>query len=124
MMKRIVLFLLAICSIFAGSMTVSAQNEIELTVSKIKKEEIGNAPSRGPIFIPSASIDDHTFYINGSHPDYVLQVVDPDDEENVIYEVLMPTGVNSVVLPSSLVGEYVIQLLWGNWRFWGYIELE
>jgi hypothetical protein len=54
----------------------------------------------------------------------VLQLVDPEDEQNVVYEVLMPTGTNSVVLPSSLVGEYVIQLIWGNWRFWGYIELE
>ena len=124
MMKRIVVFLLVICSMFAGSMTVSAQDEIELTASRIKKEEIGPDYPRSPIQVPSASIDDHTFYINESHPDYVLQVVDPDDEENVIYEVLMPAGVNSVVLPSSLVGDYVIQLLWGDWRFWGYIELE
>ena len=123
MMKRIVLSLLVICCMFAGSMTVSAQEEIELTASRIKNEGSGNNP-RSPIHVPSASIDDHTFYINESHPDYVLQVVDPDDEENVIYEVLMPAGVNSVVLPSSLVGEYVIQLLWGDWRFWGYIELE
>ena len=123
-MKRIVLFLLVICSMFAGSMTVSAQDEIELTASRIKKDGMGNDYPRSPIHVQSASIDDHTFYISESHPDYVLQVVDPDDEENVIYEVLMPVGVNSVVLPSSLVGEYGIQMLWGNWRFWGYIELE
>lgn len=123
MMKRIVLLLLVICSMFAGSLTVSAQVEIELTANRIKNEGSSNDP-RSPIQVPSASIDDHTFYINESHPDYVLQVVDPDDEENVIYEVLMPAGVNSVVLPSSLVGEYVIQLLWDDWRFWGYIELE
>ena len=124
MMKRIVLFLVVICSMFAGSMTVSAQEEIDLTASRIRNEGSGNDYPRSPIHVPSASIDDYTFCINESHPDYVLQVVDPDDEENVIYEVLMPAGVNSVVLPSSLVGEYVIQLLWGNWRFWGYIELE
>lgn len=123
-MKRIVFLLLALSSMFVGSMTVSAQVEIELTANRIKNEGTGNGGTRSPIEVPSASIDDHTFYINESHPDYVLQVVDPDDEENVIYEVLMPAGVNSVVLPSSLVGEYVIQLLWDDWRFWGYIELE
>ena len=124
MMKRFVFFLLAFSSMFAGSLSIYAQKEIDLTVDIIDEDECGNELPRSPIHVPSASIDDHTFYINESHPDYVLQVVDPDDEENVIYEVLMPAGVNSVVLPSSLVGEYMVQLLWGNWRFWGYIELE
>lgn len=123
-MKQVLLFLLVLCSMFAGSMTVSAQDEIDLTASRIDEDDLGNDAPRGPIYVPSASIDDHTFYINESHPDYVLQLVDPDDEENVIYEVLMPAGVNSVILPSSLTGEFIIQLLWGDWRFWGYIELE
>ncbi len=124
MMKRIVFFLLVLCCLFAGSISVNAKDEIELTASRIKNDNIGNGSPRGPVYVPSASIDGHTFYINESHPDYVLQLIDPDDEENVIYEVLMPAGVNSLVLPSSLVGEFVIQLLWTDWRFWGYIELE
>ena len=121
-MKRIICSLFALCSMFMEGSSMFAQTGVYLT--PIKNEPLGNGAPRSPIRVPSASIDDHTFYINESHPDYVLQLVDPEDEQNVVYEVLMPTGTNSVVLPSSLVGEYVIQLIWGNWRFWGYIELE
>lgn len=123
-MKRITFLMVVLCTTFIGSLPISAQNEIELTASRIKKGELGNDYPRGSIYVPSASIDDHTFYVNESHPDYVLQLVDSVDEKNVIYEVWMPAGVNSVVLPSLLVGEYVIQLLWTDWRFGGYIELE
>lgn len=123
-MKRTILFLFAFCSMFVSSLSVNAQDEIILTPSRVNNEGSGNGNPRGPIYIPTASIDGHTFYISNGHPDYVLQVVDPDDETNVVYEILVPAGVNSVVLPSWLVGEYVIQLLWSDWRFWGYIELE
>lgn len=124
-MKRIVFLLIAFCGMFTGTLTVFAQQtELELVAERIKNQPMGNDPDRGPVYVPSVSIEGHTFYINESHPDYVLQLVDPDDEDTVLYEVLMPAGVNSAILPSSLVGEYVIQLLWGNWRFWGNIELE
>lgn len=124
-MKRIVLFLLVFCGMFAGALNVSAEEEeIELTEERIKTGPVGNDYPRGPIYIPTASIDDHTFYISDGHPDYVLQLVDPDDEDIVIYQVLVPSSVNSIVLPSALSGTYVIQLLWGGWRFWGYIDLE
>lgn len=97
---------------------------VPLTPQIINNDNLGNGPLHGPILVPSASIDGHTFFINSSHPDYLLQLVNfVDDEEVVIYETLMPTGVNSVVLPASYTGEYVIKLIWGNWCFWGYINL-
>lgn len=124
-MKRIVLFLLVFCGMFAGALNVSAvEEEVNLTEERIKTGPLGNDYPRGPIYIPTASIDDHTFYISDGHPDYVLQLVDPDDEDIVIYQVLVSSGINSVVLPSTLSGTFVIQLLWSDWRFWGYIELE
>ena len=123
-MKRILFFLLVLCSMFASPLTVNAIENVELMAGIYEEDELGNEVPRGPIHVPSASIDDYTFYINESHPDYVLQLVDPDDETNVVYEISMPAGVNSVILPSSLNGEFIIQLIWGDWRFWGYIELE
>lgn len=124
-MKRIVFLLFAFCGMFTGALSVFAQqNELELVAERIKTNPLGNDHDRGPIYVPSVSIDDHTLTISDNHPDYVLQLVDPEDEDNVVYEVLIPAGVNTVILPSYLSGEYVIQLLWDVWRFWGYIELE
>ena len=97
---------------------------VPLTAQKIENGNMGNGPLPVPPLVPSASIDGHTFYINGSHPDYVLQLVSiVDDEEVVVYETQMLSGVNSVVLPASYTGNYIIKLIWGNWCFWGYINL-
>lgn len=124
-MKRTIIILFAFCSMFmSASSAFAQQTNLNLVPDRIENEPLGNDPDRGPIYVPSVSIDDHTLYLSDGHPDYVLQLVDPEDEDIVIYQVLIPANVNCVVLPSSLVGEYVIQFLWTDWRFWGYIELE
>jgi len=82
---------------------------------------INNPYPKTPIYIPSASLDGHTFYINGGHADFVVQLLDEDD--NVVYQTVMPSDVSSIVLPSTLSGTYQIQLLWGDWMFYGWINL-
>ena len=96
---------------------------IPLTAERIKSDHGGDQLPKSPIQPPSASQNDHTFYINGDHPDYVLQLVDANDETTVVYEISMPAGTNNTVLPSIYSGQYIIQLLWNDWRFWGFIEL-
>ena len=81
----------------------------------------GNPHPRSPVLVPTASLDGHTFYINGGHADFVVQLLDEDD--NVAYQTVMPSDVGSIVLPSTLSGTYQIQLLWGDWMFYGWINL-
>lgn len=81
----------------------------------------GNPHPRSPVLVPTASLDGHTFYINGGHADFVVQLLDEDD--NVAYQTVMPSDVSSIVLPSTLSGTYQIQLLWGDWMFYGWINL-
>lgn len=119
-MKRLVFLLWALCGVATWAMADG--DDINLQINTIDDDPSGNNYPRSPIYIPSASIEDHTLYF-GDHPDYVLQLVDPDDETIVYYETLLPAGTNTVVLPSVYSGEYIIQLLWGNWRIWGYIHL-
>ena len=119
-MKRLVFLLWALCSVATWAMADTG--DIDLQAGKINDDENGNDYPRSPIYIPSASIDGHTVYF-GDHPDYVLQLVDPDDETVVYYQTSLPAGTNSVVLPSSYSGDYINQLLYGNWRIWGYIHL-
>ena len=80
---------------------------------------------RGPINPPSASLDDHTLYINSEHPAYTLYLVDTTGEEpDVVYQVFIPANVNVVVLPSTLSGTYELQLYdGGDYYFYSEIEL-
>ena len=83
----------------------------------------GNPHPRSPVLVPTATLDGYTFYINGDHPDYVVRLVDVDDEDIVVYQTVMPSETNSIVLPSTLSGDYQIQLLWGDWMLYGWINL-
>ena len=84
---------------------------------------LGSLP-RTPINPPSASLDDHTFYINGEHSGYTLYLIDNSgDEPDVVYQVVIPAGVNAVVLPATLSGTYELQLHNGG-AFYFYAEIE
>ena len=80
---------------------------------------------RNPINPPSASLDDHTLYINSEHPAYTLYLVDTTGEEpDVVYQVCIPANVNVVVLPSTFSGTYELQLYdGGDYYFYSEIEL-
>lgn len=122
-MKKLFCLLMLLCALIVrveGANVIGDQ--IDLTISIIK-DNSGDNPQRSPVLAPSASIGGYTFYINSSHPDYVLQLVDANDGETVLFETFVPENVNSVVLPSTFEGEYRIQLIWGYWCFWGYITL-
>ncbi len=43
--------------------------------------------------------------------------------DNVVYSTVIATGTTSLVIPSTLSGEYEIQIIQGNISFYGYIEL-
>lgn len=120
-MKRILTMILLSCAMFAH--VNAAQIPVDLSSERIKESHSDGNQPRGPICPPSASIDGYIFYINSSHPDYVLQLVDANDGETVLFETFVPESVNSVVLPSTFEGEYRIQLIWGYWCFWGYVTL-
>lgn len=120
-MKRLLLILCMVVGLPTCLSMNAEEIEVPLSAEKIVWPIGSERPARGPVDIPSVSIDNHTLYINSSHPDYILQLVDVDD--NVVYEVFVSANTNSVVLPSIYVGEYRLNLLTNNWCFWGYIEL-
>ena len=119
--RKLFLSFLLFGSIFCLPTVVKAQSEnIGLSVGIIRKPS-GPFVPKIPINPPSASLDGHTFYINTGHADFVVQLLDEDD--NVVYQTVMPSDVSSIVLPSTLSGTYQIQLLWGDWMFYGWINL-
>jgi len=77
---------------------------------------------KSPILIPEISIEDYTIYFNTPCDGSTLRLVDAND--NVVYSTVIPTGTTSLVLPSSLSGEYEIQIIQGNICFYGFINLR
>lgn len=55
------------------------------------------------------------------HPDYVLIIKDEDGI--VVYSTIVYPTQTEVILPSTLSGDYEVNLVMGNWLFIGEINL-
>ncbi len=65
-----------------------------------------NKPHRGPD-VPELSIDGYVLQFDTPCDGYTLNIVNGDDE--VEYTTVVPTGATSLVLPSTLEGEYTME---------------
>jgi hypothetical protein len=118
-MKKLLLFLF---SAFVLSTSVSAQVLVPLTVSIEEHDQpLGPGYPKTPITAPTVYIDDYTLLFEVDHPEYVLYIKDEDD--NVVYSTVVYSAQTQVVLPSTLSGNYQIELVMGNWLFTGWINL-
>ena len=113
----IIVFLLYIC---VGS--VSAQSlPIEFEMSIFDNKPVGHSAPKTPINPPTVYVQDFTLTFAFDHPEYVLYIKDENDA--VVYTTVVNSAVTQVTLPSTLSGDYKIELVMGNWLFTGYINL-
>ena len=118
-MKKLILFVLVA---FFFSTKLMAWEPIPLTVSgDIYDMPIGNGNGRPSIEVPLVYIEDYTLTFEANHPDYVLIIKDEDGV--VVYNTTVFSAQTEVILPSTLSGDYEIQLVMGNWLFTGLITL-
>lgn len=122
-MKKIILGLaLILASSFSG---VKAQeiigDEIDFEVGIFDPTGTYEPPHKGPVLVPSVSLDNYTLYFVTPCDGCILRLLNENDV--VVYSTIIPTGTSSLVLPSYLFGEYEIQIIQGNYCFWGYISL-
>ena len=76
---------------------------------------------RNPIQPPTVYLNDHTLYICSDGRDFDLQVVASD--ETVVYSTYVSSSTTEVQLPTTLSGDYVLQLFNGDYVFTGEIAL-
>lgn len=115
-MKKIVLF------VFALFMSIMVQAEkIDFTCNGVDDMPVGNGYGKSPMRPPVVYIDDYTLTFVVDHPDYVLTIKDEDGD--VVFSTTVFSTVTQVVLPSTLTGEYEIELRMGYWKFTGFINL-
>lgn len=96
--------------------------DVDLSVSYHDPTDINNNYPRSPIRIPEARLQAHTLLINGIGGDYTLQL---ETDDGVAYSITVEgdTGNDTVILPSSLSGTYMLCLYVGNFCFYGTINL-
>ena len=114
---------LFLSSLFILFMNVSAMawDPIPFTVGYDDEQPIGDGNPKTPITAPKVYIDDYTLLFEANHPEYVLYIKDEDD--NVVYSTTVYSTQTQVVLPSTLSGDYQIELVMGYWHFTGWINL-
>ena len=117
-MKKLLLFLFGA---FILSTSVSAQELVPLTVSIIDEQPISHGHPRSPEETPIVYIDDYTLLFEANHPEYALNIKDEDGD--VVYSTVVYSAQTQVVLPSTLSGNYQIELVMGYRLFKGWINL-
>ena len=106
-----------------SSLNVCANDpsDIDLDVEVIDPNADQDPYNRNPITVPQISIDGYTLYFYTPCDGCVLRLSDEND--NVVYSTVIPTGAATLILPSYLSGIYKIEIIQGFYCFWGYIEL-
>ena len=116
--KRFFLMTVMIAMLSSFSVRVLA-DPVDLNLGYVDPtgNEIGQ--QRGPITIPEVSIDDYTLSFITPCDGCTLRLLDEND--NVVLNTLISSS--TIVLPSTLSGDYRIEIISGNYCFWGYIYL-
>lgn len=118
MKKKLFLFAL---SIFMMSTSAFAWKLLPFTVSWDTDKPISHGGSRDLVDPPTVYIEDYALTFETNHPDYVLNIKDATGA--VIYTTTVYSAMTLVTLPSTLSGDYEIELVYGYWLFTGIISL-
>ena len=122
-MKRKKILLLAMVVVTLWSLPFNAYANvmfasIPLQVRIWDPEGEHNGPHRTPTETPEVTLDDHTLSFDASCHGCTLRLVNADNE--VEYTTVITSS--TLVLPSTLDGTYELQIIQGEWCFYGDIE--
>ena len=112
MKKLLFAFLLLIGSANVTSAQQMEQNNLPKITFQVQiKKPIngGNPVPKSPVTPPDVYLDDHTLYIDSIGSDSTIQLT--DDTETVVYSVYVPDGTTTVVLPSTLTGDFELSVI-------------
>lgn len=113
--------LLMIASAFMLSTSLWAWELVPLSVC-IDYQPITHGHGKPSIEVPKVYIEDYTLTFGINHPEYTLILKDEND--NVVYTTTVFTTQTDVILPSTLSGDYQIELIMDDWLFVGEISLN
>ena len=117
--KAILLSLLLAILPFDSVLINAAQVPVELQIEFDDPTADQGKPQKGPVCVPKLSIEDYTLTFSTPCYGWTLTLVDEND--NVAYTTIITS--DSLVLPSTLSGDYQLRLIPndGNIYFYGYV---
>ena len=120
MKKRLIVLLLIVAMLPLSSVSVMART-INFNVGYEDPQNPQDDDKRTLSLVPEVDLEDYTLTFYTPCDGCVLRLVDEND--NVVYSTVIPTGTTNLILPSYLSGNYEIQILRGVLCFYGYINL-
>ena len=119
-MKKLLFFAAFFC---CATLNLKADpTDLAFVVEIFDKGGAVNPLPKSPVRPPQVSLEDNVLTFETFHPDYTLTLFDEDGEE--VYRTTVLNGTDTVVLPSTLSGNYVLTLDFGvNYYFWSEITL-
>lgn len=126
-MKKVFLFLM-FCLLSSTQLNAQESNfgggfhqYIIFTIQSDNHNPIGHPTPKSPEDPPLVYQEENVLYFDGDHPGYVLTLKDEDGD--TVYTTTVNSTDMVVTLPSTLSGDYEIELVMGNWLFTGWINL-
>ena len=107
---------------FMFAQTGGGNNNAPIPFKVIKTSSEQNQPSKDPIQIPEVYLDGDTLTFDAAIEGCEVRLLDAN--ENVVFTDFIEENQTSLVLPSTLTGEFELQIIQGNTIFYCIIELE
>jgi hypothetical protein len=116
--KNVLMVLFAMLTLF--NMPVSAIRVlVPLQIGYVDPEDGNHGENRSPVSVPEVTIDDKVLAFITPCDGDTLRIV--NENGVVVYSTTIPVGCEEIELPSNLSGDYEIQLIRGNFCFFGYL---
>lgn len=121
-MKKIIFSLgLLLLASFSHANVQETWGQLSLEVKVVDPTVHDDPIKRNIALIPSLSLEGHILLFNTPCEGYTLRFL---NENGVVeYSIVIPANTTSLELPPYLSGEYEIQLIRGQFCFFGYVEL-
>ena len=119
MRKKVLSFLFAV-----GILPGNVYGDIlPLTVGYSDDTPIFPFPHKQPVHVPEVDLSNHVLtFSEATTQNYTLTLFNEDGE--VVYQTTVLAGTDTVVLPSTLSGDYVLTLdFGGSYYFWSEITI-
>lgn len=94
---------------------------ISFRIGRIQPTNSGNKPHRSPVEAPTVYIEGNELTFETPCDGCTLQLV--DENEDVVYTIIIPAETTTLYLPSDLEGIFELQIISGDWLFYAEIEL-